>query len=168
MSTTKMQFCWKKDKLKVIFVIVFFLSLVNSEKKPILFLWKKRFIKWKMWANNFNKKSATNNGGEALGDFAHVKQQLQKIRASTRLSSRRSTEDSLRNGNTRPLPPLPPHHNSNGGGVGAQGNKSVRFNIPDGGLALPSGSEGSDQGYESDQSRVSWFPIWLQTFISLG
>ena len=122
-----------------------------------------------MWPNTFNKKCATISGWQALGDFAHVKQQLQKIRASTRLSSRRSTEDSLRNGNTRPLPPLPPHHNSNGGGVGAQGNKSVRFNIPDGGLALPSGSEGSDQGYESDQSRVSSFPIWLPNrFISAG
>ena len=31
----------------------------------------------------------------------------------------------------------------------------VRFNIPEGGLVGPSGSEGSDQGYESDQSRVS-------------
>ncbi len=110
-----------------------------------------------MWPNTFNKKCATISGWQALGDFAHVKQQLQKIRASTRLSSRRTTEDSLRNGNTRPLPPLPPHHNS--GCAGAQGNKSVRFNIPDGGLALPSGSEGSDQGYESDQSRVSFFLI---------
>ena len=32
--------------------------------------------------------------------------------------------------------------------------KSVRFNLPEGGLGQLTGSEGSDQGYESDQSRV--------------
>ena len=136
-----------------------------------------------MWPNTLNKKCATISGWQALGDFTHVKQQLQKIRASTRLSSRRSTAgqstggvEDLR-GNARPLPPLPPHHShhhhhhgggagsANGaGGGGAQGNKSVRFNIPEGGLALPSGSEGSDQGYESDQSRVSDFFVDLSSF----
>ena len=95
-----------------------------------------------MWPNTFNKKSATISGWQALGDFAAVKQQLQKIRASTRISSKKDV------GN-RPLPPLP------------SSNKSVRFSLPlgPGGRAaqLISGSEGSgsDQGYESDQSRVS-------------
>ena len=98
-----------------------------------------------MWPNTFNKKSATISGWQALGDFAAVKQQLQKIRASTRISSKKDV------GN-RPLPPLP-------GGQGS--NKSVRFSLPlgPGGRAgqMISGSEGSgsDQGYESDQSRVS-------------
>ena len=101
-----------------------------------------------MWPNTFNKKSATISGWQALGDFAAVKQQLQKIRASTRISSKKDV-------GARPLPPLP------GGGGGGQGNKSVRFSLPlgPGGRAgqIISGSEGSgsDQGYESDQSRVS-------------
>ena len=34
--------------------------------------------------------------------------------------------------------------------------QSVRFNLPEGGLGQLTGSEGSDQGYESDQSRVSY------------
>ena len=95
-----------------------------------------------MWPNTFNKKSATISGWQALGDFAAVKQQLQKIRASTRISSKKDV------GN-RPLPPLP------------SSNKSVRFSLPLGPGGRPaqliSGSEGSgsDQGYESDQSRVS-------------
>ena len=46
-------------------------------------------------------------------------------------------------GAARPLPPLP----------GGATNKSVRFSLPGGGGQQPS-SEGSDQGYESDQSRV--------------
>ena len=99
---------------------------------------------WRMWPSTFNKKSATISGWQALGDFAAVKQQLQKIRASTRISSKKDV-------GARPLPPLP----------GAGGNKSVRFSLPlgPGGRAgqMISGSEGSgsDQGYESDQSRVS-------------
>ena len=99
-----------------------------------------------MWPNTFNKKSATISGWQALGDFAAVKQQLQKIRASTRISSKKDVVH-------RPLPPLP--------GAGGQSNKSVRFSLPlgPGGRAgqMISGSEGSgsDQGYESDQSRVS-------------
>ena len=97
-----------------------------------------------MWPSTFNKKSATISGWQALGDFAAVKQQLQKIRASTRISSSKKGE--LGGGGAcRPLPPLP------------GGNKSVRFSLP-GGAQGPflSGSEGSgsDQGYESDQSRV--------------
>ena len=95
-----------------------------------------------MWPSTFNKKSATISGWQALGDFAAVKQQLQKIRASTRISSKKDVVN-------RPLPPLP-----GGGG----GNKSVRFSLPLGpGGQMVSGSEGSgsDQGYESDQSRVS-------------
>lgn len=94
-----------------------------------------------MWPNTFNKKCATISGWQCLGDFAAVKQQLQKIRASTRIPPRKDEEG---RGASRPLPPLPGQ------------NKSVRFNIPDG-LLPPSGSEGSDQGYESDQSRVSGF-----------
>ncbi|XP_023339600.1 uncharacterized protein LOC111709894 [Eurytemora carolleeae] len=90
-----------------------------------------------MWPNTFNKKCATISGWQCLGDFAAVKQQLQKIRASTRIPPRKDEEG---RGASRPLPPLPGQ------------NKSVRFNIPDG-LLPPSGSEGSDQGYESDQSR---------------
>jgi len=93
-----------------------------------------------MWPSTFNKKSATISGWQALGDFAAVKQQLQKIRASTRISSKKDVVN-------RPLPPLP-----GGGG----GNKSVRFSLPLGpGGQMVSGSEGSgsDQGYESDQSR---------------
>lgn len=109
-----------------------------------------------MWPNTLNKKCATISGWQSLGDFTHVKAQLQKIRASTRLTSRRSgsnsVSDEINRGNSRPLPPLPPQ----GGGCGPHGgNKSVRFNIPDGMQLPPSGSEGSDQGYESDQSRVS-------------
>ena len=94
-----------------------------------------------MWPSTFNKKSATISGWQALGDFAAVKQQLQKIRASTRISSKKDVVN-------RPLPPLP----------GGQSNKSVRFSLPLGpGGQMVSGSEGSgsDQGYESDQSRVS-------------
>ena len=55
-------------------------------------------------------------------------------------------------GRSRPLPPLPPPSAAPGGG-----SKSVRFNIPPGvRLGAPgcSGSETSDQGYESDQSKV--------------
>ena len=101
-----------------------------------------------MWPSTFNKKSATISGWQALGDFAAVKQQLQKIRASTRISSKKSGHDQGHGG--RPLPPLP---GTLGGG---SSNKSVRFSLPGAGPFL-SGSEGSgsDQGYESDQSRVS-------------
>ena len=111
-----------------------------------------------MWPSTFNRKSATISGWQCLGDFAAVKQQLQKIRASTRISNsaKKSGETSGEasgccNSSSRPLPPLP---------QGQQGNKSVRFALPEGGqgpAANPgaSGSEGSDQGYESDQSRVS-------------
>jgi len=99
-----------------------------------------------MWPNTFNKKCATISGWQCLGDFAAVKQQLQKIRASTRISSKKSEDGTSA---TRPLPPLPDH-----GGAGPQGNKSVRFALPDGAQGPNmSGSEGSDQGYESDQSR---------------
>lgn len=93
-----------------------------------------------MWPSTFNKKSATISGWQALGDFAAVKQQLQKIRASTRISGKKDV-------GSRPLPPLP--------GAGG-GNKSVRFSLPLGPQGqMVSGSEGSgsDQGYESDQSR---------------
>ena len=109
-----------------------------------------------MWPSTFNRKSATISGWQCLGDFAAVKQQLQKIRASTRISNGKKSggESGEASGccssSTRPLPPLP---------QGQQGNKSVRFALPEGGQgpANPgaSGSEGSDQGYESDQSRVS-------------
>ena len=102
-----------------------------------------------MWPSTFNKKSATISGWQALGDFAAVKQQLQKIRASTRISGSKKSGQEL-GGQSRPLPPLP--------GAPGAGNKSVRFSLP-GGVHGPflSGSEGSgsDQGYESDQSRVS-------------
>ena len=109
-----------------------------------------------MWPSTFNRKSATISGWQCLGDFAAVKQQLQKIRASTRISNGKKSGESGEtssgccSSSTRPLPPLP---------QGQQGNKSVRFALPEGGQgpANPgaSGSEGSDQGYESDQSRVS-------------
>ena len=103
-----------------------------------------------MWPSTFNKKSATISGWQALGDFAAVKDQLRKIRASTRISSSKKSGQEL-GGQSRPLPPLP------GAGVAGAGNKSVRFSLP-GGAHGPflSGSEGSgsDQGYESDQSRV--------------
>ena len=105
-----------------------------------------------MWPSTFNRKSATISGWQCLGDFAAVKQQLQKIRASTRINnSSKGKSESCCTSGTRPLPPLP---NSQ------QGNKSVRFALPEGGQQGPanpvaSGSEGSDQGYESDQSRVS-------------
>ena len=102
-----------------------------------------------MWPNTFNKKSATISGWQALGDFASVKQQLQKIRASTRVSSSKKAEELPGCPPApRPLPPLP--------------GKSVRFSLPGGaprpggGVISLSSSEGSDQGYESDQSRVSW------------
>ena len=112
-----------------------------------------------MWPSTFNRKSATISGWQCLGDFAAVKQQLQKIRASTRISnggkggkSEGEAGGGCCSSTTRPLPPLP---NSQ-----QQGNKSVRFALPEGGQqgpanAVASGSEGSDQGYESDQSRVS-------------
>ena len=110
-----------------------------------------------MWPSTFNRKSATISGWQCLGDFAAVKQQLQKIRASTRISNAKKSGDNGEassgccSSSSRPLPPLP---------QGQQGNKSVRFALPEGGqgpAANPgaSGSEGSDQGYESDQSRVS-------------
>ena len=109
-----------------------------------------------MWPSTFNKKSATISGWQALGDFASVKQQLQKIRASTRISSSKKSHGDgqmYSQGGARPLPPLPP-----GGGCQAQSsNKSVRFSLPQGsGGVFLQGSEGSgsDQGYESDQSRV--------------
>ena len=91
--------------------------------------------------SNYDKKSATISGWQALGDFAAVKDQLRKLRASTRSTKEPGTK-------ARPLPPLP-------GAAG--GNKSVRFSLPGGGHGpFLSGSEasGSDQGYESDQSRV--------------
>jgi len=104
-----------------------------------------------MWPSTFNKKSATISGWQALGDFAAVKQQLQKIRASTRISSSSKKSGGGQDGSqgaSRPLPPLP---GTLGGG---SSNKSVRFSLPGAGPFL-SGSEGSgsDQGYESDQSR---------------
>ena len=114
-----------------------------------------------MWPSTFNRKSATISGWQCLGDFAAVKQQLQKIRASTRISNGKKSGEGEAGGccssTTRPLPPLP-----NGQQQGQQGNKSVRFALPEGGQQNPanpvaSGSEGSDQGYESDQSRVSAF-----------
>ena len=43
-----------------------------------------------MWPSTFNKKSATISGWQALGDFAAVKDQLRKIRASTRISNKKS------------------------------------------------------------------------------
>ena len=101
-----------------------------------------------MWPSTFNKKSATISGWQALGDFASVKQQLQKIRASTRVTSTKKGQEpsSSASAAPRPLPPLP--------------SKSVRFSLPGGGagggVVTFSGSEGSDQGYESDQSRVSY------------
>ena len=102
-----------------------------------------------MWPSTFNKKSATISGWQALGDFASVKQQLQKIRASTRVTSTKKGQEALSSAACaapRPLPPLP--------------SKSVRFSLPGGGggggVLTLSGSEGSDQGYESDQSRVSY------------
>ena len=102
-----------------------------------------------MWPSTFNKKSATISGWQALGDFAAVKQQLQKIRASTRISSKKSGHDQGHGG--RPLPPLPGVD-----GACGSGNKSVRFSLPGsgGGFVLGSEGSGSDQGYESDQSRV--------------
>ena len=104
-----------------------------------------------MWPSTFNKKSATISGWQALGDFAAVKQQLQKIRASTRISSSSKKSQDGGHGAARPLPPLP---GTLGGG---SGNKSVRFSLPGAAGPFLSGSEGSgsDQGYESDQSRVS-------------
>jgi hypothetical protein len=60
-------------------------------------------------------------------------------------------------GRSRPLPPLPAASGNNGGGCGGgsnSGSKSVRFNIPRLGEVGCSGSETSDQGYESDQSKV--------------
>ena len=60
-----------------------------------------------MWPNTFNKKCATISGWQCLGDFAAVKQQLQKIRASTRIPPRKGDEC---RGAQRPLPPLPPNN----------------------------------------------------------
>jgi hypothetical protein len=59
-------------------------------------------------------------------------------------------------GRSRPLPPLPAASGNNGGcgGGSNSGSKSVRFNIPRLGEVGCSGSETSDQGYESDQSKV--------------
>ena len=107
----------------------------------------------RMWPSTFHRKSATISGWQCLGDFAAVKQQLQKIRASTRSSKKGEGEGTggFCPGSSRPLPPLP---------GGSAANKSVRFALPEGGQ-LPSGSEGSDQGYESDQSRVSRFLLSL-------
>ena len=109
----------------------------------------------KMWPSTGNKKSATISGWQALGDFASVKQQLQKIRASTRVSSSKKSQADqggpmYSQGGARPLPPLP------GGGCPQNSNKSVRFSLPSSGGPFIHGSEGSgsDQGYESDQSRV--------------
>ena len=114
----------------------------------------------KMWPSTGNKKSATISGWQALGDFASVKQQLQKIRASTRVSSSKKGHDLPDSPAPRPLPPLPPVP-----------GKSVRFSLPGGGpgpggavITLTS-SEGSDQGYESDQSRVGW---QTQQYIIIG
>ena len=69
-------------------------------------------ISSKMWPSTFNKKSATISGWQALGDFASVKQQLQKIRASTRVSSSKKSQGDqggpmYSQGGARPLPPLP-------------------------------------------------------------
>ena len=110
-------------------------------------------ISSKMWPSTGNKKSATISGWQALGDFASVKQQLQKIRASTRVSSSKKGQEQPGSPAPRPLPPLPPVP-----------GKSVRFSLP-GGEPSPGGAvltltssegSGSDQGYESDQSRVSY------------
>ena len=64
-----------------------------------------------MWPNTFNKKCATISGWQCLGDFAAVKQQLQKIRASTRIPPRKGDECRGGGGAQRPLPPLPPNNN---------------------------------------------------------
>ena len=177
-----------------------------------------------MWPNTFNKKCATISGWQCLGDFAAVKQQLQKIRASTRIPPRKGDECRGGGGAQRPLPPLPPNNNKerqllyiysyiilsmqkplldisflrkfriffsenfatfSSPELGynllwvfcrslwiprmyVENNlflksklivsvcQSVRFNLPEGGLGQLTGSEGSDQGYESDQSRVSY------------
>jgi len=113
-----------------------------------------------MWPNTFNKKCATISGWQCLGDFQAVKQQLQKIRASTRIPSNKKGGRGPADGSGahRPLPPLPGTDDQGAGASGGaqQGNKSVRFALPDGsspGGPSMSGSEGSDQGYESDQSR---------------
>ena len=110
-----------------------------------------------MWPNTFNKKSATISGWQALGDFASVKQQLQKIRASTRISSSKkgAGDGGMYAGGARPLPPLPP-------ACPQSSNKSVRFSLPGNRGPFLSGSEGSgsDQGYESDQSRVRKDSSW--------
>lgn len=127
-----------------------------------------------MWPNTFNKKCATISGWQSLGDFAAIKQQLQKIRASTRISTPRKGGPGEGGGAPRPLPPLP--GGGQGGPTGAQqGNKSVRFALPDGaspGGPNMSGSEGSDQGYESDQSRERRrqleMPGLLQRLASMG
>ena len=47
----------------------------------------------KMWGTGFNRKSATISGWQSLGDFAAFKQQLQKIRASTRLPGRKQEQE---------------------------------------------------------------------------
>jgi hypothetical protein len=127
-----------------------------------------------MWPNTFNKKCATISGWQGLGDFTAVREQLQKLRSSTThrpptsghknsagggifgcgdgggCRERHSELASSGRGRNRPLPPLPTPVATPGG------SKSVRFNIP-GGIRLGtcSGSETSDQGYESDQSKVS-------------
>ena len=116
-----------------------------------------------MWPSTFNKKSATISGWQALGDFAAVKDQLRKIRASTRISNKKSGAAEFGSGGGsgvgRPLPPLPGHPHHHHGHQQGQGNKSVRFSLPGGPGGghlhpLSDGSSGSDQGYESDQSRV--------------
>ena len=99
-----------------------------------------------MWPSTFNKKCATISGWQSLGDFAAVKQQLMKIRSSTR--GQKQKEDGGGGGGGggggRPLPPVPT----------TTGPKSVRFSLP-GTRPGGSSSEGSDQGYESDPPRVT-------------
>ena len=46
-----------------------------------------------MWGTGVNRKSATISGWQSLGDFAAFKQQLQKIRASTRLPGRKQEQE---------------------------------------------------------------------------
>ena len=46
-----------------------------------------------MWGTGVNRKSATISGWQSLGDFTTLKQQLQKIRASTRLPGRKQEQE---------------------------------------------------------------------------
>ena len=96
-----------------------------------------------MWPSTFNKKCATISGWQSLGDFAAVKQQLMKIRSSTR-GQKQKEDGGGAGGGGRPLPPVPT----------TTGPKSVRFSLP-GTRPGGSSSEGSDQGYESDPPRVT-------------